>query len=191
MSEEQRKILEDFTLPYTNPALYKKLTQEEKRINSDFGRTKEDLNKIAEYFYQHLRKKPMFSQITPHLCRDYVWIRAIDETFIGFQREITTLSFLQQKFPTLTFQSASSETDSLFAIDVEVYHEDKLLFALQIKSSKYLDSQMDIMKDVTQMNERKNRQYQLKYNVPVHYVYVKGFNHIVNHDVLEIIESYI
>ena len=191
LSEDKRKILEDFTLPYTNPSLYRKLTNEEKTLNTEYGRTNEDLRKIADYFYQHLRSKPAFATLTPLLCQEYVFIRVIDETFIGFQREITTLSYLKHRFPTLAFKSVSSEMDTRYAIDSEVYHKNKLLFALQIKSSKYLNSQMKIMKEVTSMNDRKNRQYQNEFNVPIHYVFVNGKGHIANREILNEINSYL
>lgn len=191
LSDEKRKILEDFTLPYTNPTLYRKLSQDEKEINIKYGRTLEDLQKVADYFFRHLQNKPSFSSITSSMCRDYVLIRVIDETFIGFQREIKTVSFLKYRFPALTFETVSSEIDTRYAIDVEVYRQNSLLFALQIKSSKYLNSHMNIMNEVKSMNERKNKQYEKEFNVPIYYVYAKADGYIFNREILNTIQSYI
>lgn len=190
LSEEKRKLLEDFTLPYTNPSLYKQLSKEEKELNTHYGRTMEDLKRIGNYFYEKIKDKPRFKNLSRQLCHQYVIIRAVDETFIGFQRELKTLSFLQYKFPTLTFQSVSHEVDVTYAVDAEVYKEGKLLFALQIKSIKYLNSHQKILKKFRDFNKKKNQIYEEKFNAPIYYIYSSANGYVKNREILKMIESY-
>lgn len=189
LPKETQDILEDFTLPITNPSLYYSLSKFEREINTKYGRTIEDLQKISSYFFSRLKMKPSMTTVTLPLCLDYVVIRVIDETFIGFIREIKTLETLRQKYPQLIFRSVSSTNDSRYAIDAEVFKGNTLLIALQIKSSKYLNSSMKIVDKTKEMNVRKNKDYEEKFKVPVQYVYADRYGYIENKETFNILNS--
>lgn len=182
LSPEKQRILQDFTIPYTKQQhLLHFLSEEEIMLNTHYGRTPEELNRIADFFYQEIHHK---YPITPSLSKKYVRIRVIDETFIGFQREIKTIDYLRRRYPNCIVREATSDLDSLYAIDCEIYNGQTLLIALQIKSPKYLHSKNSFINSVKQVNKRKNENYNKTFGVPVLYLFATSNGFIVNREVL-------
>jgi len=189
LSPIKQEILQNFTIPYMKQKhLLRFLTKEEIMLNTHYGRTPEELNRIADFFYQELQHK---FPLTPSLAKDYVRIRVIDETFIGFQREIKTISYLRRRYPDYTIREASSDMDSLYAIDCEVYKGNALLVALQIKSPQYLHSKLSFLNSVKRYNQEKNELYTRTFGVPVLYVFSNSNGFIKNREILSELDQLI
>ena len=182
----KRAILENFNLPYEKGyALIHTLSEEELKINTHYGRTKEDLRQIASTFKKHLHKDIRFKHLKFDTIYDFVLLRVLDETFIGFMREYNTIKQLRKDFPQFTFHEVSSELDAKYAIDCEAYIGEELQFAIQIKSSKYYDADKGFLTAVKKMNHNKNKMYTDEFGVPVYYVFSNEQGRIHNSDICD------
>lgn len=186
LEDYKRKILQDCSVRHKNKQYdMEKLTKQEMMLNYNYGRTERDLNRIANYFKRYL---------PAHLKKyayPYVYIRVIDETFLGFRREFLAGKTLQRKLPHLSFVPPSSHHDRKYAIDLEVYFIDTLLCALQIKSPTYQFSNAIHIVETRKMNEKKNSVYTSTYGVPVLYVYSTLDGTAVNQEVFEQVDELI
>jgi hypothetical protein len=192
LNQEKQRILTDFTIP--GERKYNSMNQlsaEEKRINTHYGRTADDLKRIGVYFYQELCKRGHKKFVTQSEVIDFAFIRAVDETFIGFQREIKTIESLKNMFPFLVFEDVPYQKDVEFAIDTEVIYNEKLVCAIQVKSLSYFNSQRSFIEGVKKMNHNKNDAYTKKYGVPVLYAYADANGTIHNDDLLKTLHAFI
>lgn len=138
-------------------------------INAEYGRTIDDLEEISIIFNKELH-------LDLNLVFNFVYIRVIDETWIGYEREKKAFEILSDKTD-LTIKTVSYQDDIRYAVDFEVYKNGKLILAIQLKSSNYKHTR----KYVHEMNIRKNKEYSLKNHVAVIYLYIDN-NKIVNLD---------
>lgn len=191
LPKEKRELIEDFTLPqrYKYHEIEEMLTPEELELNTKYGRTKDDLRKIASFFRNELQKEPKFKNLNGQTVFEYVVLRVIHETYLGFQREWNTIHFLEENYPQLKFLPASHEKDIVYAIDCEVFKDGQLICGLQIKSSQYNRSRNSHMNKVRKMNNYKNYCYKKEFNVPVYYVYSSRQGIVENRFVLEQLEK--
>lgn len=190
LSAEKQRILTNISLPYEKKRhIIQSLTREEEKINTLYGRTITDFEEIADFLYKELIKRNFKPHIGRDILLDYVKIRVIDETFIGFERERNAIDSLKERFPQLRFADVSYEDDVSYAIDTEIYCEEKLLGAVQVKSLSYMTTNNKFVHGVKRMNNSKNELYEQTFKVPVLYAFsdLKGTIH--NHDLFDNIEE--
>lgn len=180
-------ILEDFSLIRTNPNTIQSLTWTIRNLNTQFGRTKEDLLKKAEVLKDHLQKQGL--NLSLDEAFECVRFRTICETWNGIIiREQNTIAHLGQLLPTLSFKKTDGDKDHTFAVDYEVFCGNKLICAIQIKPKTYLSKAPYIQK-ARYANYRKYEAYHEKFGVPVLEVISTSRGEIINSEVVNKIKT--
>lgn len=172
---------------------YFNLEEKEKELNTMMGRTLEDMENIAVKFHNILLEKK-FKNISLDLCLNFVYIRIIDETWIGRNREINTISLLSKTFPVCDFIETSLSDDVKLAIDYEVKVNNKLICGVQIKSDvnyRKIQAGNERAIETIQTNYSRNKKYILRNKVDVLYVYSTENGTVVNKEVISEIECLI
>lgn len=148
-----------------------------KEINMSYGRTEEDLINIA-YKLQKSVKLPIDT------LYNFVYIRVIDETWIGYNREqlfFEKVKEILKDKPEFSIKKTNSDIDTNYAVDFEIYKNKKLIIGIQLKSTRYSFCESNIMKETKNFNSRKNNNYTKLYKVPVKYFYIDvNTNEILN-----------
>lgn len=169
---QKQNVLNDIQIPYQRKRhLIQQLSQEEEQLNTMYGRTNSDFEQIAKIFQRELNKRNFIPRLSRNELLDFVKIRVIDETFIGFERERKTIEQLQKHLPHLCFKDVTYEDDVNYAIDTEIFHDNQLICAVQVKSLSYMESQNKFIHSVKKMNRSKNEKYEQTYSVPVLYAF--------------------
>lgn len=113
----------------------------------------------------------------------YAYIRVIDETWIGYQREKKAFSKMvcfANKLKTqgvngVYFSKSDEYIDTKYAVDVEQYKNGRLVAGFQLKSRKYGES-IKTTSDVNisskyRISIEKQKDYERKFGVPVFWVH--------------------
>ena len=191
LDKDKALKLRDLTANYTNPYRYKEhLSIEEVRINENYGRTIDEIRYLSDKFHGYLSQSLPKLNISRAVCFNYVYIRIIDEIYIGFEREVNTIKRLRKLFKDYSFVKTDFETDRKFAIDVEVYYKNILVCGIQIKSVAYKINNKNILKETKSFNHTKNEKYEKINNVPVVYVYSSTEGFIQNTEIFEFLRTY-
>ena len=180
---DNRDLLDDFSLIRTNRAAVNKLSWDVKNLNTQYGRTREDLNKRAEALYGAVRNNG--HGLTLEECEECVRFRVICETWNGIiLRENNTIAVLTEQFPMLSFEKTSGEIDHTYAVDFEVFRSGSLICGIQIKPMSYTWNAPYIAKART-ANKAKNGAYTKLKGVPVFDIISKTNGEIQSPQVLE------
>lgn len=180
---DNRELLDDFSLIRTNKAAVNSLPWDVKNLNTQYGRTREDLNKRAEVLYAAVRNNG--HELTLEECKECVRFRVICETWNGIiLRENNTIRVLMAQFPMLSFEKTSGEIDHTYAVDFEVFRSDTLICGIQIKPQSYTWNAPYIVKART-ANKAKNAAYTKLKGVPVFDIISKTNGEIQSDQVLE------
>lgn len=183
--------LKDLTAPYTNPYHYKKnLSREDIELNTYNGRTLDEMKHLGKFMHQHLKRLNYPSSITEELCYNYVYIRIVDEIYIGVERENNTLAKLVKLFPNFEFKFADEITDKKYAVDIEVFYEGSLIVGFQVKSEKYKKNNEQILKETKSYNLTKNKMYEDLKGVPVIYIYSTVSGYILDNKAFTFLNTY-
>ncbi len=158
LPDEIQTTLNDFSLDDKGV----KLSSEYKKNNYDFGRTKEQLSSKAEVLFGEIEKQGNRLKISLEECIECVRFRTLCETWHGIIRERNTILKLQKRFPKIDFREVSSEDDYTYGIDCELYLNDKLLGAIQIKPPSY-NGATDYLEKARKANEHKYNKYKKKH----------------------------
>lgn len=178
----------DVTIPY-NKANYYALSWDIKNVNTQRGRTKEDFAAKGKILYEAVKDNGY--GLTLEECIECVRFRVICETWNGIiLRENSTVTTLQRMFPNLTFVKAEGEMDHTYAVDFQVYKEEKLVCAIQIKPKSYLQNAPYIVK-ARQANVNKYAAYQAKYGASVLTIIATSKGEIQNKEVFSQIKSFL
>lgn len=125
----------DITVSYDRYK-YRNLDIDIKNINTQTGRTKEDLYNKGLILYDAVKDNGF--HLTIDECFECVRHRVICETWNGIiVRENNTISKLKSLFPTLSFIKSDGEMDHKYAVDYQVYNKNNLICAIQIKPQSY------------------------------------------------------
>lgn len=182
-------ILDDFSLIRTNRAAVDNLPWDVKNLNTQYGRTREDLKRKAEVLFAVVRNNG--HGLTLEECEECVRFRVICETWNGIiLRENNTIRVLTAHFPMLSFEKTSGEIDHTYAVDFEVFHSGSLICGIQIKPQSYTWNAPYIVKART-ANRAKNAAYTMLKGVPVFDIISKTNGAIQNAQVLEQIKALI
>lgn len=194
--ESNSKTFEEWERYYLNSGAIRKNLLSSKRyeksemskINSEYGRTKDDLIHIAKTLSKNLN-------ISLELAYNYVYIRVIDETWIGLKRELTGIKIIQdecQKYGDFSVSPVDYNTDIKYAVDFEI--KDKItnstILAIQLKSVNYKNSNLDGVLDIKPINIKKNARYTKEFNVDVLYLYIDKYNIVNLNDLSNFLNKY-
>lgn len=180
----------DTTIP-RNKSQYYALSWDIKNINTQKGRTKEDLSEKGRILYNAVKNNGY--GLTLEECIECVRFRVICETWNGIiVRENNTIITLERIFPDFRFEKTDGEMDHTFAVDFQVYTRtnNRLICAIQVKPKTYLSNAPYIMKART-ANSNKYAAYREKYGVPVITIISTNRGEILNADAITKLKSFI
>ena len=171
---DKQLIIKDFSKVNN----YQNLPWDIKNVNTQHGRTKEDLSKKGKILYDYMQSNTS-SNITLEECCECVRFRVICETWNGVcLREHNTINNLKNNyFSELRFEKVSGENDFLYAIDYEVYQDERLICAIQIKPKSYTWN-APYLTNAKIANNKKNKNYEHLKSVNVYYIYSKNSGEI-------------
>lgn len=157
-------------------------------INSTYGKTKEDLTELAKEFQDCLTAEGI--DLDLETCFNHVYIRAVDETYLGYQREQTAFRNLNNfcKKEGLILKETDETDDILFGVDYEVFKNKKLIAGIQVKGSIYRDavqqkSEYTAIEESDKLLQNLNNQYSKAKKVPVLYAYITKYFTLEGDDV--------
>ena len=177
LPSNDKKLLNNFLLKKENPSLFKKIPHQLKRLNTGYGRTREDLTAKAQVL-----KEKMNTRLSLDECFECVRFRTICETWNGIKiREKEAIEKLKALFPMIHFQKTDGEIDYQFGVDYELFLNEKLLGGIQIKPKSYLGNAAYIQK-AKQANARKHAEYTHKTGTNVRVVVADLNGNILNDD---------
>lgn len=139
-----------------------------------YGRTEAELLTIAKELDKELH-------VGLELAFNYVYIRVIDETWIGYSRECITLERLNKylKNHGLTAEKANFYIDVNYGVDFEIKRGNKIVAGVQLKSINYYENK-EALSEIQSINKKKNNMYEIEYKAPVIYLYVDKHNYPIN-----------
>jgi len=183
--------LTDLRGVFTSPSTFKKgLTGYEVDINEAHGRTIDELHFIGDCLYEEVVKRGNPHNLTVNDCFNFTYIRAIDEGYIGIQREVNTFNTLAKACPDMVFRFATATVDRFYAVDIEALsHSGELLCGLQIKSPYFKKGKTAAMKRAMAYNKAKHTKYTNKYDVPAYFVYSSIEGVIENSEVISALDD--
>lgn len=181
-----QKDLLDLRAVYPQPNMHAHgLSSSEIAINLNHGRTLEELKELAHAFYHTLQEIGHHDILSIKELETFVYIRTIDETYIGHQREVNTIRTLQQMYPRLFFRKTRADIDRRYAIDVEVLDNRlQLIGGFQIKSDHFAKGKSEAMKKAQNYNSKKHITYTKRFGVPAAFLCSSTDGRISNHEAL-------
>ena len=178
----------NITIPY-NKANYYSLSWDIKNVNTQRGRTKEDFAAKGKILYEAV--KDYGFGITLDECIECVRYRVICETWNGIiLRENNTVATLRKMFPILNFVKVDGEMDHTYAVDFEVYKNEELVCAIQVKPNSYSQNKAPYIVKAREANAKKYAAYKKKYGVSVLTVFSTSKGDILNNEVLADIRAF-
>lgn len=160
--------LEDWIYSYLDSGKeYERLLKAGAKVDpSDYGRSKYQLKQIASDFHQDLLNNNF--RIDYETTYQYVLIRVLYETWIGYSRERHIFNVLKSFFNTYEVRHADPIVDIEMAVDFEILKNGKLLLGIQAKGNNTSPTTL-------KLNQRKNKRYTSQYGAEVFYlVYNEG-----------------
>lgn len=178
-----RELLNDDSLQLTQKSKILALTWQQKNLNYQYGRTKEDLRNKAR------KLNVVATFLTLDECYECVRFRTICETWNGIiVRENNTIRNLSTQFPNLEFRKTDGNTDHTYAVDYEVFRANILKCGIQIKPKSYTFNAPYLQK-ARFANQQKYAAYSKLKGVPVYTVISKGSGEIQNIEILNQLRS--
>lgn len=177
-----KEFFNDTTVPM-NKSKYYALSWDIKNLNTQKGRTQEDLKEKGRILYEAVKDNGY--GLTIEECFECVRFRVICETWNGIiLREHNTKTTLASLFPKLTIKETAGEIDHTYAVDLELYRGNTLLCGVQVKPVSYTKNAPYIVK-ARRANAVKYELYKEKYGVPVFTIISNSKGEIQNNDEIE------
>ena len=148
-------------------AFYLKYREEDKKKS---GRSKQHLMMVGKRLAEKCKENGI--KISKQDAYNYVYIRVLDESFIGFQKELYAATLLQQQYPGFDIVFSEAE-DSKYAIDIFVKNGDVVFDAVQVKPISFkrgvIGGNWNCVKAFYENNE-KHLQYKEDYGTTPYYL---------------------
>lgn len=158
------------------PDIYEERTMNRmlRTINVNYGKTMDDLKEIGKRFRKSLERNGI--HVTDEQAFNYVYIRAIDEAWIGYQRELAAEKALKEfcQKEGLICRPTSVNYDVRKGVDWEILRGDNVLCGVQVKGTSYKKAVMDSAQVKSYDNNLKeqNADYTKRTGAPVFYLFV-------------------
>lgn len=151
------------------------------------GRTLEELFELSKQFKNFLSLNYNI-HIDEKTAFNFVYIRVIDEGYIGYMAEYKVMlnlnSHFKKIYKNISFEHTDEYTDIKYMVDIIVKYNDIPIAGLSIKSTIYRDSTRPYLKKVKIMNQKGQSVFTSKTSLDVKYVYYNKDKNIDN--ILEI-----
>ena len=162
---ETQQVLKNEQLISTNKSYINGLSGNLKNLNTQNGRTKEELNNKGKILFNFIKVKN--PDISLSDCQEAVRFRVICETWNGvILREHNTIKTLKGEFPQLEFLKKDGQFDHKYAVDYELINQGSLICGIQIKPKSYTFDKL-YLKKAKIANLRKNERYFQDYKCKV------------------------
>lgn len=182
-----KTILDDFSLPLHNKNIIYTLSWNDRNLNTQYGRTKDDLMARANSLYDKVKNNGY--GLTLSDCFECVRIRTICETWNGIVvRENNTILALKKQFPQIEFRKTDGNIDHAFAVDYELFENNVLICGIQIKPKSYLGN-APYLRTARYANQNKYAAYKKLHNVDVLTVISKTNGEIQNKEIIDTIKT--
>ncbi len=177
----------DTTVPF-NKSKYYSLPWEVKNINTQRGRTRQDLSEKGQILYEAVKNNGYGLSVDE--CIECVRFRVICETWNGIiLREHNTRANLSRLFPNLIFKETDGEKDHTYAVDLEAFSQDgQLLCGIQVKPKSYLQNAPYIVK-ARNANQHKYAAYKERFGRDVITIISNSKGDVLSQDVLNKIKD--
>ncbi len=185
LNVDLQNIINDEAQIRINRNAVNQLSWELKNINTQYGRTKDNLYKKAQILFDAVKNNGF--GLTVDECFECVRFRVICETWNGVMvRERNTVQNLHKEFPNTEFRKVTGEMDHAFAVDYELYKNGVLTCAIQIKPKSYTGNAPYIQK-ARNANQYKNQEYLKKFGVEVYDIISDSKGNVLNTDILKML----
>lgn len=177
------QLLNNELLSYKCPKRIANIPNKFRKLNLYYGRTKKQLVQKGKILYQEAKKKGIEISLEESvLC---VKFRVLGETWNGIiGREKNVQACLRKIFRKATFKKTTADFDHKYAVDLELYQQNKLICGLQIKPTSYM-GKAPYLQTARKANQKKNEQYQKKFGVVVLNILANVNGAIKNREVME------
>lgn len=152
--------------------------------NYDYGRTLSDLYELSVEFEKHLKNAGF--DISFEDIFNYVYIRTLDESYIGFYREYKVVNELRNRIGGYEFAHADAKMDVNYSIDIAVYRNKVLVMGYQVKTRQYMISEKDYTLDAKRYNERNFERCLRELGFKPEYLFVDPKGNILQFPILEV-----
>ena len=165
--------------------------QQKHDIYCNYGKNLKRLVRLAEHFRNELNnnlsdgKKPY----TLEECFNYIYIRAVDKTYIGYMREVIAFDFLKDfcKNHGLELVDTNTDTDIKKSVDFEIRQKGKLILGIQVKGTTYkraFENNNTAIINAVEIAKKNHNEYIRMNNVPVLWVYVNSKLNVDNQNIV-------
>ena len=182
INQSSQNILSDESFLIKDINNISQLNRLHNNINTNHGRTKIQLNRKGEILHSYI--KAQHTHISVEECQEAVRFRVICETWNGvIIREHNTIKNLCTIFKDVTFKKTDGPFDFKYAVDYEIFINNKLICGIQIKPNSYTWNAPYILK-ARSSNRRKNQEYFTETGSPVFDVIASPDGQVLKNDVL-------
>jgi len=186
---EKTEVLNHHTLKKVDPIKIQQLSWEQKNLNFQYGRTKEQLAEKGKILFDFTSQKGVAISLVE--CIECVRFRTVCETWNGIIiRERNTIQKLKETFPNVEFCKTSGEFDHQYAVDYELKINGNLICGIQIKPKSYT-YKTPYLNKARVANNKKNATYKTQFGKVVFDVIARANGIILNKEVLPEIQKII
>lgn len=148
-------------------------------INSTSGKCYLDMVSLAETFQDRLQSNGIERSLEE--CFNYIYVKAIEETWIGYLREKAVEESLKTVCESLGCYLKESDTilDIKYGVDYEIYKKDtdELMCGIQVKGFKYFlatlnPQKAEALQHAILISKMSHKHYEQDFGAKVAFVYV-------------------
>lgn len=160
-------------------------------IYCNYGKDLKRLVRLAEHFRNELNSN-LSDGVKPYTleeCFNYIYIRAIDKTYIGYMREVIAFDFLKDfcKNHGLELVDTNKKTDIKNSVDFEIRQKGKLILGIQVKGTAYkraINHKNTAIMNAAEITRKNHSKYTRINNVPILWVYVNRKLNVDNQNIV-------
>ena len=157
-------------------------------VKREYGRTDEDMLKIAKDFQNKLSQEGIRMDL--ETCYNFTFIKCVDDTYLGYRREQAAERILTDfcNKHGYVLVDTDENTDVHNAVDFEIWKDGSRVVGLQVKGDGYRKSlergEDKELQRIDSVRRQNNQKYIEKYGVPVFYVFITDDFQLSNTQVL-------
>lgn len=151
---------------------------DKKEIDISCGRTPSELLDVAESFQKTLVK--LGHDVSVKEALNYVYIRTLDESYLGIVREYKAREQLIAAFPQYQFEQSSYELDHFYGVDILVKKNGKTVLGYQVKTTRFKNSKWDYSEEAKEQNREKFEKCKRDFGFDVEFLWVDHDGNVVD-----------
>ena len=164
MSAKKRALYNDIDFLRKTEGKNIPLSNEEKELLYNKGRTPIFIEKVAEEF-------SIYAGISKKSSEEHIRTRIFEETYRGHVEELKAQKLISEMFPIFDVILSPANHDSSYAIDLEILYKGKIIAGVQVKPRSYAQYKNDVTNKTIKLNKDKNQAFKDEYKAPVLWYY--------------------